>query len=203
MGWLLLIVGVLVLVGLSVGKRVFEDRAKTRLARRIKYQEADADEQAEEWPVPAWINLMVGGVTAFGVVLAMWSQLFFYAGFVAERVEVNPDRLRFYRDGKIVTEADDVETLKGTVSGPMGPRAIVTQHEFVSGVDIPFTLNVMNDKCGPTGKTPAEELEACWPKLFLCMEDNGLGSHRKLSGYGRVKLTKFERVDGKKVRKAA
>jgi len=110
------------------------------------------------------------------------------ASFVAERVFVRPSRIPLQRGGVTLQQADGIETLSGRVQGPRGPRAIVTQHEYVEQATLAFTLEVLAN-----GKAE-KELAGKWPAIFGYMEENGLGAHRKLTDYARFVTTRFDEL---------
>lgn len=129
--------------------------------------------------------------------------------YFVEHVNLYPDHIALLReDGSRVTEADGIETLHGRVSGPAGPRVIVTEHEFVERPIMRFTMGVLPPD-GPlarakkddgkkkngeeSGSAGPRSFDDVWPRLFKFMEENGIGSHRKLSDYGRFVITRFER----------
>jgi hypothetical protein len=107
--------------------------------------------------------------------------------YVAERVFVDPDRLRLYRDGFPLGQADGVEVLHGRVQGPQGPRSIVTQHEYIERPSLAFYLRVLRE-------AEEAELRERWAEIFRFMESNGIGSHRKMSEYGRFQTARFEKI---------
>jgi hypothetical protein len=100
--------------------------------------------------------------------------------FVAERVFVTPDRL--YLDRR---EPDGVELIIGHLSGPQGPRSVLSYHEYVEApAAIEFTVLVAEDAVP----------QPWWPRVWTLFEQNGLGATRS-QGFGTFDLVRWDRVD--------
>lgn len=112
--------------------------------------------------------------------------------FVAERSFIDPDRVPIVRNGQQLSEPDGVQVLHGRVQGPQGPRSIVTQHEWVDQPTLSFTLRALVPQGIESDKQRASELQDRWPAIFRFMESNGIGSHRRMSEYGRFVTIRFE-----------
>jgi len=100
-------------------------------------------------------------------------------GFVAERVFVTPDRL--YLDRR---EPDGVELIIGHLSGPQGPRSVLSYHEYVEApAAIEFTVLVAEDAVP----------QLWWPRVWTLFEQNGLGATRS-QGFGTFNLVRWDRA---------
>ena len=99
--------------------------------------------------------------------------------YLAERLFIDPERI--YLDRK---EPDGVLIKTGTVSGAQGKRSIMTQAEFVLNAKLTFNVRVAKD---------STELIAALPKLWVCMQDQGLGAMRS-SGHGTFDIMSWKRA---------
>lgn len=98
--------------------------------------------------------------------------------FLAERVFVNPDKVRLG-----VMEPDGVDLFIGHTSGPKGPQSNLTYYEYVQRAEIEFEVMVLQD---------AIEHEH-WPELWLAAQENGLGALRS-QGFGRFDIEAWDVV---------
>lgn len=96
--------------------------------------------------------------------------------FLAERVFVNPDKVRLG-----VMEPDGVDLFIGHTSGPKGPQSNLTYYEYVQRAEIVFDVMVLQD---------AIEHEH-WPELWLAAQENGLGALRS-QGFGRFDIEAWD-----------
>jgi hypothetical protein len=97
--------------------------------------------------------------------------------FVAERVFVTPDRL--YLDRR---EPDGVELIIGHLTGPQGPRSVLSYHEYVEApAAVEFTVLVAEDAI------PRDR----WPRVWTLFEQNGLGATRS-QGFGTFDLVRWD-----------
>ena len=92
--------------------------------------------------------------------------------FFAERVFINPDRIRLDR-----SKPDGVALFIGHVSGPKGPQSTLTYHEYVERAAIEFDVLVMKD----------EVKGEHWPEVWVHAQENGLGALRS-QGFGRFDI---------------
>lgn len=104
--------------------------------------------------------------------------------FLAERVFVNPSRIRFLDEhDKVIREPHGKTRFIGHVTGPQGPRSSLTYHEYVEQGIIRFTVRVTDDAI------PHDY----WPRIWRQMEENGLGSLRSQS-FGRFVVTDWQKI---------
>ena len=114
-------------------------------------------------------------------------------GYAAERVFVVEDRVYLDR-----TEPDGVEVMIGHISGPQGPRATLTNVEYVTKPQITFTIKEMlehrqskKDRDAGIERGGASLSDAEWRNIWLSAEENGLGAARSQS-HGRFEVVKWE-----------
>jgi hypothetical protein len=98
--------------------------------------------------------------------------------FVAERVFVEPDRLRLGAD-----EPTGVELMIGHLVGPSGPRSTLGYHENVERAALEFQVFVGRDSL-----TPEQ-----WSDIWVHAQRNGFGTLRS-QGFGRFALVQWERL---------
>jgi hypothetical protein len=99
--------------------------------------------------------------------------------YVAERVFITPDKLFLDR-----REPDGVELLVGHISGPQGPRSVLSYHEYVQApAALEFTVMVAEDAVP----------EEWWARLWTLFEQNGLGAVRS-QGYGTFDLVRWDKL---------
>lgn len=102
--------------------------------------------------------------------------------FTAERVFVRPLRISLG-----VPEPTGVELIIGHVTGPQGPRATLTYHQFVTQATITFGIKAVDDSI------PA----SAWPELWELAQDIGLGAVRSQSygtftaNFSKISLNEF------------
>lgn len=98
--------------------------------------------------------------------------------FLAERVFINPDHISLG-----VMEPSGIEMFIGHTSGPKGPQSNLTYIEYVTQPTIEFDVMVLQDAIE----------ENHWPELWLCCQENGLGSLRS-QGFGRFDVEQWDVV---------
>jgi hypothetical protein len=99
--------------------------------------------------------------------------------YLSERLFVSPERIYLDR-----TEPDGVLIKTGVVTGQQGKRSIMTQAEYVNRPRISFDVRIAKD---------SDDLLAAIPKLWVTMQDEGLGAMRS-SGHGTFDLTAWKPV---------
>lgn len=105
--------------------------------------------------------------------------------YAAERVHVVEDRVYLDR-----TEPDGVDTMIGHVSGPQGPRATLTNVEYILRPTITFTIKEMVTE--PNSDEPSLSDDE-WANVWMSAEENGLGALRSQS-HGRFDVVAWDVV---------
>ena len=100
--------------------------------------------------------------------------------YAAERVFVEEERVYLGR-----TAPDGVLVMIGHINGPGGPRATLTNVEYVDRAVITFTIKEMRAK---PGDDEPSLTDTEWRNVWLSAEENGLGAARSQS-HGRFEVT--------------
>lgn len=99
---------------------------------------------------------------------------------------VEPERIRMFRDEKLITEHDGFEEIQGKVGTPKGPRNILSRKAYLEpGVMIPFQICLLS-----TSKVTVPDLTHLFNHAGRFV---GFGSARSRES-GKFKITKFEVV---------
>ncbi|SRR6266496_2326194 len=119
---------------------------------------------------------------------------------VAERVFILPERISLG-----VPSIGGVEAIVGHITGPQGPRATLTYHEYVERPVVEFDVLIAESKSARAywRKLPSREDEAKlegdmltddqWALIWVHAQENGLGALRS-QGYGRFDIEAWDLV---------
>jgi len=99
-------------------------------------------------------------------------------------------KIRFYRDGLLVADADGVDTRPISVVTRQGPRTAIKRFGFVSGATIEFDVMVLSGGVGD-GIVGGKEIR----RVFKLGGFLGLGADRS-QGEGTFSVVSLEEVDG-------
>lgn len=105
--------------------------------------------------------------------------------YLAERVFVDPAKLRFDRD-----EPDGIELIIGRVNGPQGPRSVLAYHEYVERVEVQFHMKAVNGSMTKPDKNADEDP---WREMWVLAQENGLGALRS-QGHGKFDVVQFDKL---------
>jgi len=118
-------------------------------------------------------------------------------GVVAADEDGNPldgpagQQINFYRDGEVITEADDYVEMCAHVMGPQGPRSCIKQHERIVGATIRFCIRAPANL--PKNRATATFKDEEVVKILTHGQEDGLGACRS-QGHGKFWIVRLERL---------